>query len=162
MACYLVADAHTIALDRIGHAVSGDRGQRELPLKRLPASAPQKKSTMKIKINIRLIMITFAAGFVGVSPMAMAVTRAPDGGYANDNTAEGTNALSKLTTGVNNSAIGFEALFSNTTGGSNTAIGFDALVDNTAGGSNTAIGFETLLTNSTGVANTASSSGALP
>ena len=52
---------------------------------------------------------------------------APDGGYANGNTAEGTNALFSLTTGSGNTANGYQALFNNTTGTDNTANGFIAL-----------------------------------
>jgi hypothetical protein len=52
-----------------------------------------------------------------------AVSPPPDGGYLNNNTAEGEEALFELTTGDNNTAIGFEALFNVTTGTLNTAIG---------------------------------------
>jgi hypothetical protein len=52
------------------------------------------------------------AGFVLslVSPIAQAVSPPPDGGYPDDNTAEGTDALFKLTSGIGNTAIGFQAL----------------------------------------------------
>ena len=43
--------------------------------------------------------------------MALAVSPAPDGGYAGNNTAEGTSALFSLTSGADNTAIGFQALF---------------------------------------------------
>jgi hypothetical protein len=54
-----------------------------------------------------------------------AVTPAPDGGYFNDNTAEGANALDNLdlTTGTFNTAIGSSALRFNISGQSNTAVG---------------------------------------
>ena len=55
---------------------------------------------------------------------------------SNNNTAEGTNALFKLTTGADNTAVGFDALFNNTTGNLNTANGIGALLNTTAGGSN--------------------------
>src|SRR4029453_14532787 len=58
---------------------------------------------------------------------AQAVVPPPDGGYANQNTAEGQDALLSLTTGTDNTAIGFDALNANTTGGVNTAIGSNAL-----------------------------------
>ena len=75
-----------------------------------------------------------------LSPRAQAVTPAPDGGYPNENTAEGDDALFGLTTGSFNTAAGFDALYSNTTGISNTANGDSALYSNTTGSENTAIG----------------------
>ena len=80
---------------------------------------------------------------------------APDGGYANGYTAEGSNALFSLTTGPNNSAVSFHALYDNTTGRENTAMGLQALLSNTTGPDNTATGFNTLLNNITGDSNTA-------
>jgi hypothetical protein len=102
----------------------------------------------------------------------------PDGGYPNQNTAEGDSALFNLTTGFDNTAVGFNALFSNTTGISNTATGAFALqanntgIENTAdgngalgfnrtGSNNTATGFVALVSNSTGNNNTADGQGAL-
>jgi trimeric autotransporter adhesin len=89
------------------------------------------------------------------APKALGVTPAPDGGYPNHNTAEGTDALFSLTTGANNTAIGFDALYSNTEGLANTAIGYAALGNDTTGGFNTAIGGGALGDNTTGAANTA-------
>lgn len=86
---------------------------------------------------------------------ARAVTPAPDGGYANGNTAEGTNALFSLTSGAWNTAIGLETLFKDTSGGSNTAVGVRALNSNTTGGNNTAIGVYALKNNTFGLQNTA-------
>src|SRR6266571_1621033 len=60
-------------------------------------------------------------------PRVQAVVPAPDGGYPGFNTAEGTDALFSLTTGMDNTAIGDSALFSNRTGPFNTAIGAGAL-----------------------------------
>ena len=97
----------------------------------------------------------------GLSHAIRAVTPAPDGGYPNGNTAEGTNALFSLTTGVNNTATGDHALFTNTTGSNNTANGFDALVSNTTGGANTANGDFALFRNQTGSGNTATGINAL-
>jgi hypothetical protein len=57
----------------------------------------------------------------GLSPTAQAVSPATDGGYANENTAEGDSALFSLTTSIQNTAIGSQALFSITTGSFNTA-----------------------------------------
>ena len=57
----------------------------------------------------------------------------PDGGYAGNNTAEGTSALFSLTTGTNDTAIGFQALLSQHHRLFNTAEGFRALFFNTTG-----------------------------
>jgi hypothetical protein len=85
----------------------------------------------------------------------------PDGGYPNQNTAEGDGALFNLTTGTANTAIGNSALTNNTRGNLNTAIGFQALFDNTTGSANTATGVNALVSNSTGSNNTATGDGAL-
>ena len=77
-------------------------------------------------------------------PVTRAVSPPPDGGYPRGNTAEGTDALLSLTTGVGNSATGFQALFNNTTGNRNTAHGSQSLFTNTTGTFNTATGFRTL------------------
>ena len=77
------------------------------------------------------------------------------------NTAGGSNALDRNTTGGGNTAFGFDALYSNTTGDGNTAFGFGALVTNTTGGGNAALGSEALLSNTTGAYNTASGVNAL-
>src|SRR5712692_3167314 len=89
-------------------------------------------------------------------PNAFGVTPAPDGGYPNNNTAEGTNALNSVSSfGTDNTAIGFEALFSNTSGSDNTATGSLALFNNTLGSENTATGFGALFSNTSGSDNTA-------
>src|SRR2546429_9954260 len=41
---------------------------------------------------------------------ASAVSPPPDGGYPGENTAEGTNALLNLTSGIDKTAVGFDAL----------------------------------------------------
>ena len=91
----------------------------------------------------------------GLSSKILAVVPAPDGGYPGNNTAEGTNALFSLTSGIDNTALGFEALFRNTTGDFNTAEGFRALFNNTSGTQNTATGVNALISNTTGSFNTA-------
>jgi len=102
-----------------------------------------------------LLLIMLLLAWFWVSPTAQAVVPAPDGGYPGFNTAEGTDALFNLTTGIENTADGFAALFSNTTGSFNTANGVNALFHNTTGGSNTANGANALLSNTTGNTNTA-------
>ncbi len=103
------------------------------------------------------LLIPLALACFALSPQVRAVDPAPDGGYPNQNTAEGEDALFSLDTsqGVNNTAVGFNALFSNSTGDSNTANGASALFSNTTGNFNTAVGEEALFHNTTGSVNTA-------
>jgi Chaperone of endosialidase len=115
-------------------------------------------STNKI---IRTISFAGALVFVILSPTARAVDPPPDGGYPNQNTAEGQDALFSLTTGFSNTAIGYHAFYSDTTGYDSTAIGNDALANNTIGNNNTAIGSDALTANTGGVQNTATGAGAL-
>src|SRR5881397_2992669 len=129
---------------------------------------PMKTTTLLTRNSIRrsplrcgLFLIPLFIVWFGFSPATQAVLPPPDGGYANNNTAEGTDALFSLTTGADNTAIGFDALYSNTTGDSNTAIGSQALVSNTTGIRNTATGFAALESNTTGERNTATGRAAL-
>jgi hypothetical protein len=110
-------------------------------------SRPSLRRTFPL---IPLVLICF-----GLSPIARAVVPAPDGGYAGNNTAEGTSALFSLVSGIDNAALGFQALYHNTNGNYNTAEGFRALFNNTTGFQNTANGVNALFTNSTGDYNTA-------
>ena len=87
--------------------------------------------------------------FSGLAPLAQAVVPAPDGGYPNFTTAEGTKALFNLTTGAGNTAVGWFSLQSVTTGNLNTGVGAGTLVLNTAD-ANTATGAGALLSNTTG------------
>ena len=79
----------------------------------------------------------FAIACFALSPTAQAVTPAPDGGYPNENTAEGDDALFSLTSGAANTAVGSNALYFNTTGDDNVANGYSALRSNTTGYYNT-------------------------
>jgi hypothetical protein len=97
---------------------------------------------------ITLVLACFA-------PTARAVDPSPDGGYPNQNTAEGEDALFSLTAGIGNTAMGFNALYNNTDGGPNTAYGFRALYSNITGSENVAIGYNALANNMTGGSNTA-------
>ena len=94
------------------------------------------------------------------APNAFGVTPAPDGGYSGANTAEGTNALFQLSSGINNTAIGDYALRENQTGSLNTAIGAGALRVNVVS-YNTATGWTALNKNETGTNNTATGAAAL-
>lgn len=108
---------------------------------------------------------------------ALAVSPAPDGGYADFTTAEGTNALKNLSTGIGNTATGWYSLFASSTASFNTAVGAGtllvntadantatgalALFSNTTGNNNNAFGFEALFSNTTGPFNNAFGNGAL-
>ena len=96
-----------------------------------------------------------------LAPTARAVLPPPDGGYPNQNTAEGEDALLNVLTGSNNTAVGFQALYYNTGGGANTATGSHALLNNTTALYNTAAGYAALYGNTTGSSNTASGSNSL-
>src|SRR5580765_7732244 len=102
-------------------------------------------STNKI---IQTISLIGAFAFVTLSSTARAVDPPPDGGYPNDNTAEGEDALFSLTTGSANTASGFQTLFNNTTGEFNTATGSQALYGSVNNGNfNTATGANALFSN---------------
>src|SRR5206468_12370858 len=110
---------------------------------------------IQLRTAILPFLIAFMLSCFGLSAKILAVVPAPDGGYPGNNTAEGTNALFSLTSGIDNTALGFEALFRNTTGDFNTAEGFGALFNNTSGSQNTATGAHTLDQNITGSSNVA-------
>ena len=103
----------------------------------------------------RPIFIIFSFICAGFLSQLRAVSPPPDGGYPGGNTAEGTNALFHLSSGVSNTALGAQALYQDTTGGSNTGTGFQALFSNTIGGQNTASGAFSLFSNLQGLGNTA-------
>jgi hypothetical protein len=116
---------------------------------------------IQLKKAAPVFLVGLGLAFFALSPRAQAVTPAPDGGYAGNNTAEGTQALqSRVPGGVNNTAIGFQALFHLTDGLSNTATGFRALINNT-GDFDVAIGAQALLANTLGDSNTAVGTNAL-
>ena len=123
-----------------------------------PADKPKEFATdsfIQLRTAILPFLIAFMLSCFGLSPKILAVVPAPDGGYPGNNTAEGTNALFSLTSGIDNTALGFEALFRNTTADFNTAAGFGALFNNTSGTQNTATGVNALISNTTGSFNTA-------
>jgi hypothetical protein len=122
---------------------------------RSPAYQRRKKTavhgildgTISSKYRRTVLTKTFVVLMVGLFSFVSseAASPPPDGGNANGNTAEGTQALSNNTTGNANTAIGVGALYKNTTGTGNTATGMAALGSNTTGFSNTAIGARALL-----------------
>ncbi len=114
-----------------------------------------------MKTNIlSLILASLLADFAFLHP-AHSVVPAPDGGYPNFTTAEGSNALKDLTTGVGNTGIGWYSLFTNSSGSYNTGVGAAALLFNTTSEQNTATGVAALFNHSTGNGNTAIGSLAL-
>src|SRR5215472_13787364 len=114
------------------------------------ATALPPKTLRRALLGIPLLLACLT-----LSPSGQAVTPAPDGGYVNFNTAEGTDALFNLTTGPSNTATGYHALWGNTTGSYNTANGASALASNTTGNDNTATGRRALYSNTLGDLNTA-------
>jgi hypothetical protein len=80
--------------------------------------------------QIRFTSIVFALVVFALSPIAQAVTPAPDGGCPGFNTAEGQNALFSRTTGMWNTALGAFTLYGDTTGTGNTAVGINVLRNN--------------------------------
>jgi hypothetical protein len=127
------------------------------PLRRCLPRKQQLTRAQPIRIirGFGLIPLALVLVLLALSPTARAVDPPPDGGYPNNNTAEGEDALFSLTSGFGNAANGFGALYSNTTGNHNTAIGYDALYNNTTGSYNTANGSLALTFNTTANNNTA-------
>jgi hypothetical protein len=114
-----------------------------------------------MKPNIPPVVIIFALVCFALVQNMQAVSPPPDGGYPGGNTAEGQNALLRLTSGYYNTAVGFSSLKSNTIGYLNTAVGVSALSFNTTGSSNTANGAAALYSNTTGQHNIANGGYAL-
>ena len=112
---------------------------------------------MKLQNLIHILIGTLC---IGLLPAAQAVVPAPDGGYPNFTTAEGTKALFNLTTGSANTAVGWFSLENVSTGSFNTGVGAGTLVLN-SGDQNTATGAAALLLNTTGGFNTATGAQAL-
>src|SRR5262245_55149639 len=107
------------------------------------------------------LLVSFAMACFALSPGAEAVLPAPTGGYPDENTAAGDNALLGLTNGFLNTALGFDALRSDTQGSFNTATGAETLTSNAGGTFNTATGAQALRSNTTGNNNTGDGTGAL-
>ena len=133
-----------------------------MPSSKLPSpnsTNPSSRHCRAVAGLLTALGLTLAS--LALSPVAQAIDPPPDGGYPNQNTADGEDALFNLTTGFSNTAIGYRALYGNTTGLINTGIGFQTLFANTTGAANTATGYEALYSNTTGSSNTATGVSAL-
>src|SRR4030095_16173137 len=111
-----------------------------------------KKMTTIIHAPLAAMTLGWLA--VQFAPNGFGVVPPPDGGYPGFTTAEGTNALKNLTTGVANTANGWYSLFTNSSGSYNTGVGAGTLIFNN-GDENTATGVAALLSNTNGTGNTA-------
>jgi hypothetical protein len=109
---------------------------------------------IQLKQTTSVFLVAFGLACFALLPQTQAVSPAPDGGYPGANTAEGSNALLSLTSGINNTAIGSAALLHDTSGSYNVGVGSSALALNTTGSYNMAIGAEALF-NSNGSSNLA-------
>jgi Chaperone of endosialidase len=123
---------------------------------------PARNSVRRSPLRRGLLFIPLVLVCFGLlpAPKAFGVSPPPDGGYSGNNTAEGTDALFSLTTGVWNSAVGFRALYKNAAGIRNTVVGYQALYNNngafgSTGLDNVAIGANALFSNTTGNGNIA-------
>ena len=107
------------------------------------------RSNNRSPLRCGFFTLAIALAWFALTPTTKALLPAPtpDGGYPGGNTAEGTNALHDVTTGINNTAVGLNALTNDTTGGYNVAVGSGALQSNTTGDFNMAIGAEALRDN---------------
>jgi Chaperone of endosialidase len=146
--------------------VISDRISCSTSVKTQISEAQNKKGNKQMKTISHIIYAAFALftfACFALLQNAQAVVPAPDGDYANRNTAEGKDALFSLTTGTDNTAIGFNALINNTTSSLNTAVGSQALFSLTTGAGlgNTAIGFQALYSDTSGGGNNAFGSQAL-
>jgi hypothetical protein len=147
----------------------------DLPLKiiggfRLDKLARFFRNSPDMKTSIPPVLITFALVCFPLVQNTGAVS--PDGGYPGGNTAEGENALLRLTSsptpsptvppsaGKYNTAVGFFSLRTMTYGAFNTGVGAATLLANTAD-QNTATGAGALLSNTGGFSNTANGAFAL-
>jgi hypothetical protein len=137
------------------------RAKKKQNLAHMKTTTRQFKPSMNRLLCQFALLIAFALACFVVLSTAQAVIPPPDGGYPNENTAEGTRSLYNLTIGAANTAIGFQALFHDTTGSQNTASGDGALFNNRTGFANTALGWGALTGNTTGGNNTASGNEAL-
>jgi Chaperone of endosialidase len=139
------------------HNIACDGAKKGIPMNHL----------IRLKRATSAVLITLSLLCLELLPKVQAVSPPPDGGYPGFNTAEGTNALKNVTTGVADTAVGWFSLFSNADGSFNTGVGAGTLLFNVGdqstgeGVDNTAIGAAALLFNTTGSDNTAVGTGTL-
>jgi trimeric autotransporter adhesin len=111
---------------------------------------------MKPMTNITHIALALSAlAWFALSPSSIAVDPPPDGGYPNQNTAEGEDALLSGGNLSNNTAIGYHAIYSELYGGDNTAVGASALELLYDAAGNTAVGSQAMSANTDSDYNTA-------
>src|SRR6266498_1412380 len=92
----------------------------------------------------------------GLCQQLQSATDTPDpGAKPLSNTADGTNALLSITTGLYNSAFGFDAVLSNSDASFDTGIGAGTLLTNSTGSDNNAVGAFALFSNTTASFNNA-------
>src|SRR5438552_4034882 len=117
-----------------------NRGERNRRF--IKAKTPLITSSIsRSPLRYGLVLIPLVLAALVLSPTAQAqLSPPPDGGYAGDNTAEGTDALFSLTTGNSNTASGYDALLNNTTGIGNIALGNFAGANLTTGDNNIDVG----------------------
>jgi hypothetical protein len=151
----LLSSCFRAATRRIKHR--GNKESYMYHLIRLTNTSSSVQTLNRPKCFRGSLLVAVALVCLGLSPArnAFGVSPAPDGGYGGANTAEGTNALFSLTTGVWNTALGFQTLYHTTTGNQNTATGYQTLFSNTTGSLSVANGSQALYNNTTGTHNTA-------
>src|SRR5260370_41830001 len=118
-----------------------------------PAGDKLNKGKISMKLH-NLIHVLIGILCIGLLPRAQAVVPPPDGGYPGFTTAEGTNALKNLSSGVANTGTGWYSLFTNSSGSYNTGVGAGTLLFNN-GEQNTATGMAVVRSTTTGTAKTA-------
>ena len=99
---------------------------------------------MNRQLRLTNLHCLLAAVCFALVATAFAVDPPPDGGYPNETTAEGEDALFSETTGVENTALGYHALYSQDGRHNNTGVGANVLAANVAGYANTAVGADAL------------------
>ncbi len=73
--------------------------------------AIMQESASGLSVRRGLLVVSAVFLCLGLCPAVHAVSPPPDGGYSGANTAEGTEALQNLTSGLDNTAVGYQSLF---------------------------------------------------
>ena len=88
------------------------------PIHLAKAFRSAKDSPNRCQLRRGFFLLALVLAWFTPSPVTEAINPPPDGGYPNQNTAEGKGALFSLTIGgfdnQDNTAIGFDALFTST------------------------------------------------